>query len=222
MSRSPNSTTPIIEFRHLYLNFGQEEILRDFNLSIFPDEQVVVFGKSGLGKSTLLKLILGFVQADAGEILINGEVLSGENIQALRQQIAYVDQDTMIGDGRVDSLIEEYLSFKSNQHLQIDTKQIHQLMAELELRPDLLEKNVSELSGGQRQRIAIVLALLLDRPMIILDEATASLDPASKKIVIDKITRQKNRTLLVVTHDQEWKKMATTKLFDFKEKKWIQ
>jgi putative ABC transport system ATP-binding protein len=211
-----------IEFKQVNLSFDGVQILQDFNLRILPHEQIVIFGKSGLGKSTLLKLLLGFVQPESGEVLINGEVLSGDNIHRLRSQIAYVDQDTMIGEGLVLAAIREYLNFESNRHLQVDTVDIEALMSELELRPDLLNKKISELSGGERQRMALVIALLLQRPLLVLDEATASLDPASKKIVIDKLTQNTTQTLLVVTHDQEWKKLSTTKLFDFKEKQWTQ
>lgn len=213
---------PLIEFKQVNLSFDQQPILQDFSLRIFAGEQVVIFGKSGLGKSTLLKLILGFVQPESGAVLINGQPLSGDNVQALRAQIAYVDQDTMIGEGQVLAAIKEYLAFASNRHLRVTEADIEQLMNELDLRSDLLLKNISELSGGERQRMAIVIALLLQRPLLVLDEATASLDPASKKIVIRKLTGQQNRTLLVVTHDQEWKKLPQVKLFDFKDKQWTQ
>ena len=85
-----------------------------------------------------------------------------------------------------------------------------------------MAKNISQLSGGERQRLALVIALLLKRPVIILDEITSSLDPNLKKKIISELLKNVDSTLLVITHDKEWQKARGVRVFDFKEKKWVQ
>lgn len=210
----------LIEFKHVSLKFGQKIIFENFNLEIKKNDKIVVFGKSGLGKSTLLKLILGFQTPAEGEILFKGQKITPKNIWQIRQQMAYVDQDVMLGEGITREVIQEYLSLKANQNLTFKKEALVELLEKFGLAEEVLDKQISELSGGERQRLGIAIALLLERSILIFDEVTASLDPQSKDLVIQELLKRKDTTLLVVTHDREWQSQRGVKIFDFKEKKW--
>lgn len=216
-----NPTKPIIEFKHISLDFGHKTIFNNFSFAIHPQEKVVIFGKSGTGKSTLLRLILGFEQPDRGIITVRGKTLSPRNIDWIRRQIAYVDQDVMMGQGTARDSLAEYLSFKANQNILLKESSLLELLSQFELEASLLDKNITELSGGERQRVALVVALLLKRPILVLDEVTSSLDPVSKDIVISRLLEEKHATLLIITHDQEWQSQAKVKVFNFKDKIWM-
>lgn len=212
----------VIEFEGITLAYGKRAIFQDFSLQVEKGAKVVVFGKSGLGKSTLLKLILGFVRPEEGKIFFSGKLVGAKTIDWVRRQIAYVDQDVVFGEGKVSEVIKEYFTFRANIKLAPSLGELVRVMQKFELDVKLLEQDVNELSGGERQRLALVVALLLKRPVMLLDEVTASLDPGTKRVVIDKLIGEKELTLVVVTHDQEWNKRRETKLFDFKDKKWKQ
>ena len=212
----------IIEFRNINLSFKSKTIFKDFNFIINSGEKIIVFGKSGTGKSTLLNLLLGFKQPESGEIFFKGEKITAQNIWDIRKQIAYVDQDVMMGEGHVQKIIAEYFSFAANSKIKFTPLELTELLEKFDLEPVILTKNISQLSGGEKQRLALVVALLLKRPVMVFDEVTSSLDPASKTIVIRELLKNSKSTLLIITHDEEWQYQKNVRIFDFKEKKWKQ
>ena len=212
----------IIEFRNINLSFKSKTIFKDFNFIINSGEKIIVFGKSGTGKSTLLNLLLGFKQPESGEIFFNGEKITAQNIWDIRKQIAYVDQDVMMGEGHVQKIIAEYFSFAANSKIKFTPLELTELLERFDLEPVILTKDIGQLSGGEKQRLALVVALLLKRPVMALDEVTSSLDPASKTIVIRELLKNSKSTLLIITHDEEWQYQKNVRIFDFKEKKWKQ
>ena len=212
----------IIEFRNINLSFKSKTIFKDFNFIINSGEKIIVFGKSGTGKSTLLNLLLGFKQPESGEIFFKGEKITAQNIWDIRKQIAYVDQDVMMGEGHVQKIIAEYFSFAANSKIKFTPLELTELLERFDLEPVILTKDIGQLSGGEKQRLALVVALLLKRPVMALDEVTSSLDPASKTIVIRELLKNSKSTLLIITHDEEWQYQKNVRIFDFKEKKWKQ
>jgi len=212
----------IIEFRNINLSFKSKTIFKDFNFIINSGEKIIVFGKSGTGKSTLLNLLLGFKQPESGEIFFKGEKITAQNIWDIRKQIAYVDQDVMMGEGHVQKIIAEYFSFAANSKIKFTPLELTELLERFDLEPVILTKDIGQLSGGEKQRLALVVALLLKRPVMVFDEVTSSLDPASKTIVIRELLKNSKSTLLIITHDEEWQYQKNVRIFDFKEKKWKQ
>jgi len=212
----------IIEFRDICLNFKSKNIFKDFNFVINSGEKIIIFGKSGTGKSTLLNLLLGFKQPDSGEIFFSGEKITAQNIWDIRRKIAYVDQDVMMGEGNAQKIINEYFSFAANYKMKFTSKELIELLEKFDLNSSILLKDMSQLSGGERQRLALVVALLLKRPVMVFDEVTSSLDPALKTIVINELLKNLDATLLIITHDEEWQYQENVRIFDFKEKKWKQ
>lgn len=212
----------IIEFKDISLRFKSKKIFEKFNFSIKPKQKIVIFGKSGTGKSTFINLILGFKQPDSGQIFFNGQEITSDSIWKIRNQIAYVDQDVMMGEGIVQDVIDDYFSFTANANQEISPVIVKKLLAEFDLNQELLTKEIDHLSGGERQRLALVVALLLKRKVMVLDEVTSALDPISKDLVIKKLLKNKQQTLIIITHDKEWRQESGVKVFDFKEKKWVQ
>ncbi len=218
MSASIHST--IIKFNNVNFQLKNKLILTQFNLRIDRGQKVVIFGKSGLGKSTIARLILGFVKAQGGEIIINGLKLNKNSIWQVRKQIAYVDQDTSLDEGKVRQVIKEYLNFKVNTGL-FQKQRLLDYLDKLELDRLILDQDTSELSGGERQRLAIIIALMLKRPILILDEATSALDPKLKQKVIELIKNQKEQTVISIAHDQAWQKEKSFQVFNLLTQTWM-
>jgi len=190
-----------IRFQH---NGAKEAIFDNFNLDIKPGERVGLVGVSGSGKTTLTKLLLRFADVQAGEIRIDGQNIAKVQQVSLRENIAYVPQETAlfhrtiaenIAYARPDATMEEILRASKLANA-------YQFVKDL---PDGYETLVGErgvkLSGGQRQRIAIARAILKDAPILVLDEATSALDSESEALIQDALVKlMKGRTSIVVAH----------------------
>lgn len=191
-----------IKAKSITKKFTEKFILREFSFEINPGDKVNIAGPSGIGKTTLFKLLLGFELPDSGCIEVNSKALEGSQIWAVRQQVAYVSQDLNIGLGTVNQLFAETLSYKNNEHLKQDAQtHIAELLKLFELPQPTLAKNLSELSGGEKQRIAIVNALLLQRKVFFLDEISSALDASLKEKVLSFFLGNPAFTVLYISHD---------------------
>jgi ABC-type multidrug transport system fused ATPase/permease subunit len=183
---------------------GYKAILKNLSFSIKKGSKLAMVGKSGCGKSTILKLILGLYDYSEGRIDFFGHDISEWSIQALRSQISYVSQDTYLFPtsvfdnilyGRTEATAEEVVSASK-------AAGAHEFIMEL---PDGYDTMVGErgikLSGGQKQRISLARAFLKDAPLIVLDEPTSALDNISEAMVLDAMdTAMQNKTAIIVTH----------------------
>ncbi|MDW7674320.1 MAG: ABC transporter ATP-binding protein [Bacillota bacterium] len=194
----------MIEYRNISIEFDGKNILKDFNLAIAKGSKVLFYGKSGLGKSVLFKLILGFLLPKNGEIFIEGEPLTSKSAWELRKRIAYVSQEVDLGSGKVEAAVKNIFAYKANSHLCYDREELVSLMKQFDLPAELIAKEITSLSGGERQRLAIIMAILLQRKVFLLDEATAALDSRLKEKVIDFFMANSTWTVLVISHDKEW------------------
>ncbi|MBS1269278.1 MAG: Lipid A export ATP-binding/permease protein MsbA [Gammaproteobacteria bacterium] len=178
--------------------------VRDIDIHIRPGERVALVGPSGSGKSTLASLLLGFYRPLSGVVRLDARDIGELTLANLRRQIAIVSQETLLFDGTIRSNILYGAPTGSEQRLQEVVKAAH--VAEfVERLPKGLETPVGErgarLSGGQRQRIAIARALYKGAPILILDEATSSLDSVSERLVQQATENlAKNRTNIVIAH----------------------
>lgn len=193
-----------LELQNLSLRLGGKPIFQDFNLKVAEGDKILIKGPSGTGKSTLLRLILGFVRPDQGEVRIDGEVLGQANVWSLRRRMAFVSQDLNIGSGKVKDFIRDIYGYRANQHLEYDEKQILAQFEQFDLEPDKLYQNIGKLSGGEKQRIALIVALLLDRELYLLDEVTSAIDEALRDKVIEHLAGLEDKTMIVVSHDRGW------------------
>lgn len=196
---------PSIEFKNIYFSYVDDNpVFYDFCLKINPGEKVGLVGHSGSGKSTLISLLLRYFNVNSGSILINSQDISNVTEDSLRKSIAAVPQDTIlfhrsirdnIGYSKLDATEEEIIAASQRA-------QVYDFIQSLPYGFDTIvgERGV-KLSGGQRQRIAIARAFLKDAPILILDEATSSLDSLSEREIQKSLaTLIENKTVIAIAH----------------------
>lgn len=201
---TPEAPPPAIDIRDLGVRYDGYWIMRNFSLLISQGEKVALGGPSGVGKSTLLRCILGLVQPNEGSISVIGLPVNSRHIWDIRRHVAYVAQEPDLGQGSTRQILERPFQYKANAALRQNLQQLPHWLERFNLPTTLLDKDVAALSGGEKQRIALVSAMLLDRPVILLDEASSALDKDNKQAVADFFSRAANLTVLSVSHDTEW------------------
>lgn len=193
-----------VEFQNLSFAYEQGAVLSDINLSVKPGEAIALVGRTGAGKSTLVNLLPRFYDPTAGKVLIDGHDLKHVTLESLRRQIAIVPQEIAlfqgtikenIGYGKPDATDEEIFEAAKNANA-------HSFITAL---PNGYETEVGErgakLSGGERQRIAIARAVLRDPRLLILDEATSSLDAETEVLIREALEKlMKGRTTFIIAH----------------------
>ena len=194
----------MIELQNVSLSFEGKVLYRDLSLKVPRGGQLLIKGASGTGKTTLLRMIQGFVRPDSGKILIDGEELNVKNVWRLRQKMAWVSQDINMGQGRVEAFIKEIYQYKNNQSLRYDQTRAEKLMTAFRLAPSSLNQQLEDLSGGELQRLAIIITLLLDRSIYLLDEVTSALDQPLKELIVTYFCNLKDKTLIISSHDSVW------------------
>ncbi|MEL7588873.1 MAG: ATP-binding cassette domain-containing protein [Prolixibacteraceae bacterium] len=193
----------MIQFQNVSLKLGDRQILDQFNLTVSTGEKVVLTAPSGSGKTSLLKLILGFIDADQGMIRFGDKEVKSGNMQLIRSQIGYLSQDIDFPNGRVAEVFPEIFSYYANRHIPYSTRLLANKLREVNLPIGTLQKNTSDISGGERQRLGWILIMLLDRPVLLLDEPTSALDEKQKEFFIRYVVNT-DKTVICASHDPEW------------------
>src|SRR6056297_580017 len=194
-----------VEFRDVSFSYKKsDEVLKNVNIEAEPGEMVAFVGHSGAGKTTLVNLIPRFYDVDEGEILIDDINIKDVKINTLRKQIGIVPQETVLFKGTIAENIAYGAEHKSREEIIEAAKKAnaHQFISDFTdgYDTEVGERGVS-LSGGQKQRISIARALLTDHKILILDEATSSLDLKSESLVQEALERLiEDRTTFVIAH----------------------
>lgn len=191
----------IFKINNLTKRFTEDFVLNNFSLTVNEGDKINISGRSGIGKSTLFKLLLGFEPSDSGSIYFKNKKITEQNIWNIRRQIAYIPQDVNIGSGTVSSLFNETLNFKANLFLKNEQNQISGFISKFGFTNEILSKNIEELSGGEKQRVAIINGLILGRKIYLLDEITSALDAELKATVLNYFLKNNNFTVLYISHD---------------------
>ena len=203
-----DKTKLIIRIRDLYKSFGDNHVLRGIDLDVFKGQNIVVLGRSGTGKSVLIKIISGLLKPDKGSVNVLGlEVpqLREKELQALRIKIGFSFQNSALYDSMT---VRENLEFPLVRHFRKLTAKerrhsIEQVLDAVGLLQSI-DQMPSELSGGQRKRIGIARTLILQPEIMLYDEPTAGLDPITCIEINDLINEVQTRfhtTSLIITHD---------------------
>ena len=197
----------MIEARELRKSFGPQTVLDGVNLRIESGESVVIIGRSGGGKSILLKLLIGLIQPDSGEVLIDGESLKGLNERRLiqvRTKFGMLFQSAALFDSMT---VAENIAFPLRREKSLTPEELNVRVSEaLEMvdLPGTEKKKPSELSGGMRKRVGLARAIVYRPQIVLYDEPTTGLDPIVADSIDQLIIRVRDRlnvTSVVVTHD---------------------
>jgi subfamily B ATP-binding cassette protein MsbA len=201
----PGRATGAIRFENVAFAYGDEaRVLHDVSFEIAPGQVVGLVGPTGSGKSTVLSLIPRFYDASAGRVLIDGVDVTGYKLDALRAQVGFVLQETVLFRGSIRDNIAYGRPDASTDEI-IEAARIanaHEFISRMPHGYDsLVGERGDTLSGGQRQRIGIARAVVRNSPIMILDEPTAALDPESEALVIEALRRlMQGRTVIMIAH----------------------
>jgi putative ABC transport system ATP-binding protein len=190
---------PVIDVHALSLGFD-EPLCQDVTFSLEAGDKVRIEGRSGSGKSTLLHCLLGFARPLSGQIRIHDQLLSADTSGSIRSRMAHVAQEPDLGTGTVKDAILRPFAYRANAHLHPTDKDIQHWCDHFFLSRSLLTQAATTLSGGQKQRVALIIAILLERDIILLDEPTSALDAISK-VAVSEHFYHTDQTVLWVSHD---------------------
>jgi phospholipid/cholesterol/gamma-HCH transport system ATP-binding protein len=193
---------------NLQKSFGRQKVLDGINLSVPRGETLAVLGRSGTGKSVLLRLIIGLAKPDSGQVRINGKDIAGlglDKMGEIRKKMGFLFQNAALYDSLT---IAENVAFPLVHHRREMSNseradRVKELLAEVGLEAGF-EKMPSDISGGMQKRVGLARALALEPEILLLDEPTAGLDPISSGEINDlilKLQRERQMASIVVTHD---------------------
>jgi subfamily B ATP-binding cassette protein MsbA len=193
-----------IEFKNVWFKYDDVTILKNINLTIEKGKTIALVGASGAGKSTLADLIPRFHDVSEGEILVDGVNIKNYALKSLREQISIVTQEPILFNDTIAhniALGEQDASMENIQHAARVANAYNFIQRKEEKFNTNIGDRGTKLSGGERQRLTIARAILKNPPILILDEATSSLDTESEKLVQDAINNMmQNRTSIVIAH----------------------
>lgn len=208
ISGTDNSNNIVLSVKGLFKSFGNNHVLKNFNLDIYKNESVVVLGKSGSGKSVLIKCIIGLIEPDKGSIEVLGQQITDldhTELDKIRMRVGFLFQSNALYDSMT---VRENLEFPLRRH------GIEYTKAEVDLAVEEALSNVglpktqnmlpSELSGGMKKRIALARTLIMRPEIILYDEPTTGLDPITAREISDlmvEVQEKYGSASIVISHD---------------------
>ena len=203
-----DGSTPVVAVEDLHKAFGRQKVLNGITLSVSRGETLAVLGRSGTGKSVLLRLIIGLEKPDSGSVRIHDQDIAGlalDQLGEIRKKMGFLFQHAALYDSMT---VEQNVAFPLQHHKKEMSRseqgdRVRQLLAEVGMEGDV-EKMPSDISGGMQKRVGLARALALEPDILLLDEPTAGLDPISAAEIDDlvlKLQADHHMASIVVTHD---------------------
>lgn len=198
----------VISVRGLYKSFGENHVLRGVDLDLYKGENLVVLGRSGTGKSVLIKIIVGLLKPDKGEVLVLGKQvnrLNNKELMELRLKLGFSFQNSALYDSMTVGENLEFPLVQNASHLtrkEINSR-VDEVLNAVGL-PQTINQMPSELSGGQRKRIGVARTLILKPEIMLYDEPTAGLDPITSteiNALINEVQMKYHTSSIIITHD---------------------
>ena len=220
MNNQTQNTEPIIEVKDLMKSYGDNHVLNNFNLVLNKGENLIIMGKSGSGKSVLIKCIIGLEKADGGTIMVMGKKineLDRTTLDELRTEVGFLFQGSALYDSMT---VRENLEFPLRRHtkkfgvIKDTTPLVLQALENVGL-AHTINLMPAELSGGMKRRIALARTLILQPKVILYDEPTTGLDPITAKeilILMKSIQKKYNTSSIIITHDVDCARVISNRM----------
>ena len=217
---NPTEKKPIIEIKDLKKSYGDNHVLEGFNMELYEGENLVIMGKSGSGKSVMIKCLIGLEEPDNGTITIMGQNINNlehSELDELRTEIGFLFQGSALYDSMT---VRENLEFPLRRHtkkfgiIKDTTPMVMEALENVGL-AHAINLMPSELSGGMKRRIALARTLILQPKIILYDEPTTGLDPiTSKEIILLMMSIQKkyNTSSIIITHDVDCARVIANRM----------
>lgn len=197
-------TDACIEFDTIRKSYGESPVIKDISLALPRNVTTALVGESGSGKSTLLQIINGLVIPESGDVRLDGELLDYDNLPALRRRMGYAVQGAgLFPHMTVERNITLMAQLEAWPREKIDER-YHHLLDLLELPAEFSDRYPHSLSGGQQQRVSLCRAMMLNPPLLLLDEPFSALDPITREGIHQefiRIAQAESRSIILVTHD---------------------
>jgi phospholipid/cholesterol/gamma-HCH transport system ATP-binding protein len=197
-----------VELQNVHKSFGPQTVLKGVDLAVAHGEILSVLGRSGTGKSVLLRLIVGLQKPDSGSVCVRGQDVTGlslDELNEVRKKIGFLFQQAALYDSLT---VEENVAFPLKRHAQMSRNErkdrAHELLDRVGLKEEHWGKMPSQISGGMQKRVGLARALALQPEILLFDEPTSGLDPITSgeiEELILKLQQQRRTTSIVVTHD---------------------
>jgi phospholipid/cholesterol/gamma-HCH transport system ATP-binding protein len=214
-----NNISPVLKIQNLKKSFGDNHVLNGFSMELFQSENLVIMGKSGSGKSVMIKCLVGLMQPDNGNIEIMGKdisLLSQNDLNDLRTEIGFLFQGSALYDSMT---VRENLEFPLRKHKHKFKNNDKEAMVKDSLESvglfEAIDLLPEELSGGMKRRVALARAIIMRPKIIIYDEPTTGLDPITAKEIINlmrEIQEKYGTSSLIITHDVDCARVISNRM----------
>jgi len=215
--KNENNIAPILKINDLRKSFGDNHVLNGFTMELFEGENLVIMGKSGSGKSVMIKCLVGLMEPDSGAIEIMGKnisTLQKKELDSLRTEVGFLFQGSALYDSMT---VRENLEFPLRKNKEKFSSKDTLVMDALESvgLTDAIDLMPEELSGGMKRRVALARAIILRPKIIIYDEPTTGLDPITAKEIIElmkEIQQRHGTSSLIITHDVDCARVTANRM----------